>query len=129
MEIEKRKEILIDVLNWIKYFIKASEKYKTERLYLERYGLCDLVGASISILYNCKNGYKFNNPILNDIQRINCIKFKAHEYYSGFCEKGFKIKTTDDLKLWYVKRIEALEKTIEYYNCRMLEIKNWRNNK
>jgi hypothetical protein len=59
----------------------------------------------------------YKTIILNDIQNVNDIYLRPYEYYSEFCEKlASDINTIDDLKLWYEKRILALEKTIEYYN-------------
>jgi catalase len=114
----ERKEILEKVLfkinNIIQYHNKPeNRKLLVHYLVMPVYGLPDL----IQCIMDGEDFYSLKNDILNDIEDVNNIKFHYLYYYEPFCEKkSYEIKTIDDLKLWYEKRIEALIKTIEYYN-------------
>jgi hypothetical protein len=75
------------------------------------YGLCH-------IYFSC--ALKSNDDkleVLKDIQEVNNIKFEFNDFYKPFYEKDrIEIKTIDELKLWYEKRIFALENTLAFYN-------------
>jgi hypothetical protein len=106
MGIGERKKKLEHVLVTIKSLIQNHYPSVWPALvFLDGHGLCHFLSA------------KFDDEILNDIQKVNNIKFEKDRYYLPFCEKGIgEIQNVKDLELWYEKRIEAVQNTIDYYN-------------
>jgi hypothetical protein len=100
---EKRKEILEKVLELI----------EKEKEYNHVSGLC-----ALTFLESYE--YEMAYYIKEDIQEANQIRFKPGEFYEPFCEKKYyEIITPGDIKLWYEKRIEAVQNTIDYYNNKL----------
>jgi hypothetical protein len=121
MFIIEKKNILELVLNDINDYIQKNSVNPNEKMsdrFIGANGLCFLVTNAIIRL---QSQHIMFIPILQDIQKVNQIEFEELKFYKPFYEKErTDIQTLYDLKLWYKKRIEVVQKTIDYYNEELL---------
>jgi hypothetical protein len=142
MEIEFRKEILKKVLELIEkeqenkrvrglcdlvedaLFLHESCKNRVNGMLNSFSGRLNGDISNLIILKQCHKFYEdLKNDkeiIYKDIQVVNDIQFGFNEFYKPFCDiEWSNVNTIDDFKEWYKKRIEAIQKTIEYYNTKL----------
>jgi hypothetical protein len=125
---ETRKKILEQVLNiindYFQYYTTLVEEIKYP-VYYDAHGLCHLIEKKTyeNYFYNDEKIDLYYHDILKDIQNVNNIYFKNDEHYKPFCKfPREEITTLYFLKLWYEKRIKAVQKTIEYYDNKIKQI-------
>jgi hypothetical protein len=118
----EKKKILELVLNDINDYIQKNSVNPNEKMsdrFIGANGLCFLVTNAIIRLQS----HILIMPttfisILQDIQKVNQIEFEESKFYKPFFleKERTDIQTLYDLKLWYEKRIIAVQNTIDYYN-------------
>ncbi|MDR2233882.1 MAG: hypothetical protein LBE56_12290 [Tannerella sp.] len=110
----EEKAIIIRKIIWRINCIMKSDNFHSEEDYrLSAFGICTLFHHATN---EYPNSEELIEELIRDVEEANGITIIRDTYHKSFYGKSvYNVTTLSELELWYAKRLEALQKTLDYY--------------